>query len=206
MFKKIIYFSFIILFLCQVHLIAKNYTPPSEFNGAIKPINCSPQLQPSLIKMLKVPELRTLIATIQKEGPINVMVNNHELSNQFGAFWDLDQRNICVSLSHQTSEGEIIGSILFELHNAAASARLNYLDQLASSGSIDRESYVEAVEYIEYENSHKAAKIAKKGIALGIFNSEACLPTYENFEEHYRYQKIGGHSAWIAKNFDQLIR
>lgn len=165
---------------------------------------CDPQLQPMLNKIMQIDEAKNLIAEIQKEGPIYVRVIHHQLSDQFGAFWDISNRAICVSLNANISEGDVIGSILFELHNAAADAKLERLDYLATTGGIDRESYVQAVEYIEYENSKKAAAIANKGISLGIFPRDAALPTYRDFEEHYRYQKIGGHSAVIAKNFDQL--
>lgn len=167
-------------------------------------IRCAEQLKPALIKILKIEEARTLVAKIQEEGVITIELLNNQLSEQFGAFWDEDGRRICLNLNSHRSEGDIIGSIIFELHNAAVNSKLDYFDHLAESGKIDRESYVEAIERLEFENSKMAAAIAEKGIEKGIFPRGARLPTYRNFEEHYHYQKIGGHSAWIGKNFDQL--
>lgn len=193
---KIIIACFCVLSLCQ---ISAAYA--ANNNGSI---DCAPQLHHSLMSIQKVPEARKLIEDIQREGPIRIAASNEHLSEQFGAFWDVDRRIICVNLSANRTEGDLIGSILFELHNASVNSKLNHLDDLAASGNIDRESYVQAVERLEYHNSVKASAIAEKGIQMGVFPSDARLPTYSNFEEHYRFQKIGGHSAWIAKNFDQL--
>jgi hypothetical protein len=172
----------------------------------VQQIPCSPALQPYLAKLLQVEEVRTLIGEIQKEGPIQLIANNQRLSQQFGAYWDLDKRAICVNLSSHYSEGQVIGSILFELHNAIANSKLEYYDAQVVAGKLDRAKYVEAIEYLEYENSLKAAALAKRGIALGLFPADSALPTYRNFEEHFKYQKIGGHSAFIAQNYDRLSR
>lgn len=167
-------------------------------------INCAPQLQKSLHTIHKIPEARKLIAQVYREAPFSIDVRNTTLSNQFGAFWDQMDRVICVGISPKTNEGEIIGSILFELHNAAVSSEFDRLDALAASRQISKERYVEAVEYLEYLNSLKASAIAKKGIEQGIFPPTAHLHTYRNFDEHFYYQKMGGHSAWIGQTYDQL--
>lgn len=172
----------------------------------LQSIPCSPELKKQLEKILKVPEARTLIASIQQQGSFRIVANHHKLSKQFGAYWDLDRRQVCINCASHVSEGRVIGSILFELHNALITAKYDHLDHLAATGQIDKESYVRSSEYLEYQNSLMAAQIAKKGIEMGIFPKDACLPTYSDFEEHYHFQKVGGHSAWIAKNFDNLIR
>lgn len=170
----------------------------------VKSIACPPQLTKIVSKIQMIPEARKLINDAQKEGSISITFNSHHLSQQFGAFWDVDNRTICVSPSSQVSEGEMIGSILFELHNALVNSKIMHLDRLATLGQISKEKYVESIEFLEYENSIKAAKIADKGISMGIFPRSARLFTYASFEEHYRMQKIGGHSAWIARTYDQL--
>lgn len=169
-------------------------------------IDCAPQLRNCFNQIVKLPEARTLISNIQKEGPIRIIVNNHRLSEQFGAFWDVENRVISVSNSNGTTDGEIIASIIFELHNAQVNSKINHYDHLASVGRIDRESYVEAIERLEYENSKKASALAEKGIRLGLFPRDARLNTYDNFEEHFHYQKVGGHSAWIGRTYDQIAR
>ena len=167
-------------------------------------INCSPQLKDILETIQQLPEAKKLIDAVQKEGPISIMVNTTQTLRQFGAFWDPDRRVISVNFSTSDSKGAVIGSILFELHNALVNSKINYFDELASKGQIEKEDYVQAIEHLEYQNSLNASKIAEKGIRLGILPASARLPTYRNFEEHYLYQKIGGHTAWIASNYNRL--
>lgn len=170
----------------------------------IKPINCSPELQKHLLNVLKVPEARDLIYDIQQEGAIQILQNNDPIWSQFGAYFDLDRRIIFINSSAYRTEGEMIGSLLFELHNAATNSQLNALDHLALQGRIDKERYIRSVEYIEYKNSLKTAHIAKCGIDAGFFPPDAIMHTYKDFDEHYRWQIAGGHSALIGKTFDQL--
>jgi hypothetical protein len=172
----------------------------------MRPVECAPQLRKYLTTIQKLSEARQLIADIQREGPIRIKLNDHHLSEKFGAFWDMYNRNICISDSSKNSEGDVISSIIFELHNAQANSKIEYYDNLAIKRKISRENYVQAIERIEFENSKKASAIVEKGIKLGIFPVTARLNTYRNFEEHYHYQKIGGHSAWIGKSYDEYIR
>jgi hypothetical protein len=195
MMKKLI-ISVILLF--QLHQI---YAQNDQLNSGV---SCSPQLMPCLQRIRQLPEARQLIHTIQAEGPIYIMTNDESLSEQFGAYWDPDQRAICVNLNKRKSEGEVIGSILFELHNALSSSKVEKLHDLARAGRIDKNSYVEAMERQEYHNSLSAAKLADLGIERGLFPSRARMRTYRNFEEHFQMQKIGGHSAWFAKMYDIL--
>jgi hypothetical protein len=167
-------------------------------------IPCSPSLKTYIDKIEQIPEAKKLIASIQKEGAIQIVQSNHSLSNKFGAFWDPDRRVIGVSLSANHTEGQVIGAILFELHNSSVTSQFNRLDHLAETGQIEKDRYVRQMEYIEYLNSHNAAKMAERGIQLGILPRDARLPTYRNFEEHFRAQQIGGHSAWFARNYDLM--
>lgn len=199
MFKILVsFFCFLLIF--QVCTVNAASTQPHSMA-----IQCAPQLKHCLDKIQKLPEARKLIATIQKEGSIRIAVNNdHHLSKEFGAFWDPAHRVITVNYSSHRSEGSLIASIIFEMHNASVNSKINHLDYLASKGQIDRDSYVEGIERLEYKNSINASKLAQQGIKKGIFPKTAHLPTYSNFDEHYRIQKEGGHSAYIAKNYDQI--
>ena len=173
-------------------------------NQKTRTFTCDPQLKSCLTAMQKLPEIRTLIEQVLKEGPLTIAVKNTNISDKFGAFWDVDKRVIFVGISSPRDEGSLIGSILFELHNASVNSEFNRLDHLASRGEINRDSYVEAMEYLEYVNSINASKIAQKGISMGIFPENARLHTYRDFEEHFHYQKISGHSDCIADIFDQV--
>lgn len=166
-------------------------------------IECAPQLQEYIAAIQKFPEGRTLIESIQQEGAFGIAVNTY-LSQDFGAFWDPDQRLIMVSMSSSRSKGSLIASIIFELHNAAINSKLNHLDRLASQGKIDHDSYVEAVERLEYQNSLMASKLAAEGIRLGFFPEGAYLPTHSSFEEYYKIQQMAGHSNWISQTYYKL--
>jgi hypothetical protein len=198
--NKLILNCFLIL-LCQTSFASASV----DYKNRSISINCAPELQPLLMDIQKIPEAKELLLTVYRQGPICIEAKNPPaVSQQFGACWDAELRVIFIDASAHRSKGELIGSIIFELHNAAATSKLEYYDHLAASGKIDKESYVRAIERIEFENSHKASKLAEKGIQMGVFPVEARLHTYQNFEEHYHYQKVGGHSSWIARNYDSI--
>lgn len=167
-------------------------------------VACVPELQQCLKKIQMLPEGRELIMKIQQEGPIRIGLARTQLSSEFGAFWDPDRRMICLNPSWHGSEGEMIASILFEMHNALVSSKMEKLNYLAECGQISRDKYVESFERLEYENSVNASRIAKKGIQMGIFPPSSKMHVYKDFEEHFHYQIISGHSRWIARNFDNL--
>lgn len=192
--------------ICSLAVVLSSFTFLHSANEDLKSVSvtCSKQLQQILNKILSVTEARKLITEIQSEGNIRILVSNHPLAKQFGAFWDVDERTICVNMRSIKSEGEMIGSILFELHNAAANSKIEHIYDLATKGKITRENYVKEMEYLEYVNSIKCAALAKKGISQGIFPKNACLHTYKSFEEHFYFQKKEGHSAFVAKTYDML--
>lgn len=179
-------------------LISFSILSAAETNHAVA---ASLELHPMVKKIQKHEKGRELIAKVQAEGPISIIVESP--SEQFDAYWNRDDRQISVNISGRT-EGEIIGSIIFELHNALVSDEMERLDNLAARGAIDRSSYVRSIEYLEYENSHKASSLVKEGIEQGIYPKSAHLFTYRDFDEHFHYQKVGGHTDWIAKNYDSL--
>lgn len=165
---------------------------------------CDPQLKSHYNKIKQIPEARELIETVLKEGPLKILVDKTTRSQQFGALWNPIDRIILIDHTSLNSEGRVISSILFELHNASVTSHYDQLDALVSEGKIEKENYVQSVEYTEYLNSKNAAKIANKGIQLKIFPKTAFMPTYKDFDEHYHYQKVGGHAAWIARNYEYL--
>jgi hypothetical protein len=198
MFKKLNFVFFVVISLFSQMIFAEAGSRSAPSSSVV----CSPILKRYVNTILKVPEARALIERVQREGAISIAVHNDSLSRKFGAFWDGEDRVIAINMDAHDTEGEIIGSIIFELHNAAAEVQLNHIDELASQGRIDRNRYTESVERIEYENSWKAARVAERGIAMGVFPQSARLRTFNSFEEYYRLQKIGGHSACISRNYD----
>jgi len=166
---------------------------------------CAEPLQKHLQAIIKIPEAKTLIEEIQKEGPIEIIAKRSNQLSKFGAFWDPDRRRIIIELSPNLSDGPIIGSLVFELHNASINAKFKELNLLAEKGWINKEDYIRSMEYLEYINSLNASKIADKGIKLGIFPPGAYLHTYSSFNEHFMVQKRSGHSNFFADNFDRCI-
>jgi hypothetical protein len=197
MIKKLIVFAVLILQIQCIYAVNANTH-----------IQCSPQLQGYLHQIQQLPEARRLIDNILAEGPLSILINHENLSHQFGAFWDPDDRQICVNLNscNHDQEGQVLGSIIFELHNALRSKEALRLHELASMRRIDKRTYIEEMERHEYQNSLAAARLAQEGINRGLFPREARLPTFRSFEEHFRVQQIGGHSAWYAQLYDQLTR
>lgn len=167
-------------------------------------VACDAPLQRYVNLILKLPNARSVIDQIQKEGPLRIAVAHNALSNKFGAYWDREMRVIGVNMSPHASEGDIIGSIIFELHNALGNSKVDQLDRLAQTRQISREKYVEKMEYLEYQNSIMAAELAEAGIKMGLFPRNARLPTYSCFDEHFYYQKMSGHSNWFAQAFDEI--
>lgn len=196
MLKKVIYV--LIIFLTLISIVVHAAEP--------NPVPCSPELQPALNKIWQLPEARNLIAEIQKEGNFRIVANSHQLSQQFGAYWDYDHRAICINVPHHMDQGDIIGSMIFEMQNALTTKNYDRLDNMAEKRQIDKETYIQSVEHQEFINSHNAASLARKGIERGIFPTNAELPTFPTFEEHYRMQQYGGHSEWIGRAYEELIR
>lgn len=173
-------------------------------NGGV--LRVSPELKQCVNAIQELQEGKQLIAQILTEGSLNIQVDNNGVARQFSACWEQDSRTILICLSSHPSKGEVIGSLIFELHNALVSSKMDNLDLMASRGKITKENYVRSFEYLEYLNSINASTLAKKGIDKGIFPQNAQLPTYKNFEEHFYYQKISGHSAVIARNYEIIMQ
>ena len=169
-------------------------------------IKCVPQLQKSLNAILKIPEARTLIHSIQKEGPIQIVADSTSLSKQFGAYWDPDNRIICIDLSANRTEGAKIGSLLFELHNASVNSKIFHLNMLAYRRKINKQNYIQSMEHLEYINSINTAKIADKGIKMGVIPKDSRLSIYSSFEEHFRVQRMSGHSDSMGRMYDLCLQ
>jgi hypothetical protein len=168
-------------------------------------IRCAPQLQKCLNAILKIPEARTLIDSISKDGAIQIIAKNSKLSKQFGAYWDPDQRVICINLSTSHDEGMVIKSLLFELHNASVNSKIIHLNNLAHNKKINKNNYIESMEYLEYINSLNASKISEIGIKMGVLPPGSKLSTYSSFKEHFEAQKMSGHSSYFAENYDNCL-
>lgn len=169
-------------------------------------VKCSPELSDSLNAVLALEEGKALVSRITAEGPLKIAVVENSVTESFSACWDQDRRTILIGISSLPTQGEMIGSLVFELHNALVTSQYDYLDKLAKEHKIGKQEYVKGFERLEYLNSINASRLIDSGIQQGVFPKDAKLFTYKDFEEHFYYQKISGHSAIIAKNYDILMR
>lgn len=162
-----------------------------------------PQIKHVIAMIHQSTEARLLIGQVQKKGSIKIKLNT-TYSQQFEALWEGTSRTILINPSQHHSEGSLIRSILFEMHNASTDETLSRLIALASAGKIDKESYVEQMERMEYTNALHMAELIDKGIRRGVFPKDAQGDLYNNFDDHYRVQQICGHSTWIADYYDSI--
>ena len=173
-------------------------------NSSFHRLECDSQLQCYISKIEKIPEAKILIENTLKEGPLRIEVRGTDISRQFGAFWDRDARAICIAEPTSVPESAVIGSLLFELHNASIDSKFDALEQQAISGRMSKSIFIEKMEHLEYVNSLNTAKVAEKGIAMGIIPAGSRLPTYSSFKEHFAAQQASGHSACFAQYYDSL--
>lgn len=163
----------------------------------------APSLAPIAQKLFTLPEARQLLAEIQGEGPVYLEYLPLGANNS-NAHWEFKRRCIAINSSKQRTEGRILCSILFEMHNAKSTRDFSYYDALAKARRISKYDYVEAVEYIEHQNALKTCALVEKGIRQGLFPMDARWPITPDFAEHFRIQQSAGHSSYIASVYEAL--
>ncbi len=162
-----------------------------------------PHFNAPLRKIYQLEEGKELMRRVEAQGPLTVTTAQHRPYIPSAA-WCPDDRSICINVNKSRSPGDVITSIVFEMHNALSQADFDYYDQLAMQGGISKAKYVETIEYIEYLNVLKTKEVLKKGVSLGIFPEDAHFPVAPNFEEHFRFQQQVGHSDFIADLWESL--
>ncbi len=161
-----------------------------------------PSAKPALNALHQLPEFNDLLMKVQQEGPVHLKLESSPYGEDFEGFWDSSTRTISVNTRTTRSFGQVICTILFELHNASTTNYFNQLIDQARSGRIDKDAYVEKVEYTEYSNARNTANLIEKGIKMDIFPLESRWPVPTSFSEHYQVQQIAGHSTYIAQTYD----
>lgn len=194
MLKNIIY-CLTLVFIFQSSVFANQTSYPR--------LTCTSQLVSIVNQIRQLPEAQSLIEAILREGNLHISDLQPHQTHEFRAMWNSDARTIYVNINQERPH--IFGSILFEMHNALSTTKFCQLENLAYDGKLNKSAYVEAMEYVEYENSLNTASLAEKGIQVGLYPANARLPTYDSFQEHFYYQRIGGHSAWFAASYDEIV-
>lgn len=192
----------LILFLNITILIS----PLSAEKTPIKPgkfSSCPQSAKKAVEAIEKLPEASAMIDEAQKEGAIRIEYLYQD-SLDFEAYWDSGKRTIFINGNRNKDLGEIICSILFELHNATTNKTIYTLLKKAQIGEITKDQYVENIERMEHQNAVNTVRLIEKGIASGLFPPTSRWNIYENFDDHYMIQQLYGHSQFIAANFDKV--
>lgn len=194
MLEKLMRLTSFLMFMYYIQIDAAPSNASSLFIDA--------PLKQIVANICQIPEAQSLITKVQKEGPLHIKIHSDPLLKKFGAYWNPSIRTICID--DKCTEGEKIRGIIFELHNAEATTKLQHLEHLVAKRILNKETFVKAVELVEYENSIKASKISYKGIERNLFPQDAFLYVYKNFNSYYSAQKMAGHSSIIERNFYQI--
>jgi hypothetical protein len=166
-------------------------------------ISHSPELGAPLKLLNRLEEGKQLIQLSEKEGSIHIKTA-YLGTHASNAAWLPEERTIYINISTKRSEGSLLRSIVFELHNAISNKQFIEVDQLAYIHHISKEGYIEAIERIEYQNAVQTSHLLEKGIRLRLFPQDAFYPVAPTFAEHFYIQKSGGHSAFIGNQYDAL--
>lgn len=164
---------------------------------------CDLNMRPAFEKTLELQEVKQLWEQINREGTVRIkgMQNGQD---RFKAFWEGEQRIICVNLSLRPTIGEQISSLLFEMHNALRDQKALVLYNRAAKGEISKETFATEMERVEYHNSLDACNLLDKGVRCGLFPKECYLKRYPNFEEFLLAQKAHGHYQHYLRTWHEI--
>ncbi|MEC7840434.1 MAG: hypothetical protein VX777_10385 [Chlamydiota bacterium] len=199
--------SFLVIFPFKGY--SENKTAQTENpTPSLRKFNSYPKsLAKAVAAIEKMPEIMDLLEKVQRDGPITIKYENMGSFN-FEALWSTSTRTIIVNASPglDRSLGNIITSIVFELHNANTNHLLVKYFEQAQKGVINKDNYVRSIEKMEHENALNTSLLMDLGIERGVFPKEAEWNMYEDFEDHFKLQQIYQHSQWLADKYDELNR
>lgn len=160
-----------------------------------------PSLVQSVNAILRFPKSHKLIHEVTRQGKITLLTTS--MPGEPEAIWNSNNRSIIINTYTTKNPGRALSSIIFEFHNAKSTDTLYQVHHKASTGQLTKEQYVETIERIEHANALSASELLNKGIQEGFFPKTAKWTVLKNFEAHYRFQQLAGHSQWIARKYDR---
>lgn len=166
--------------------------------------SCPSNLEPLVEKLEQTPEAKKLMDLATSEGPIRLIEKPMGASGM-NAMWNINERTVILNSSKYRAPGEKMRSILFELQNARTTRHFIELDMLVRKRQLSKNEYIKRVEKLEHNNALLIMDLIDRAITAGYFPPSAKWNIVRNFEEHLSWQKIQGHSALIARNYD-IIR
>lgn len=162
------------------------------------------QLAAPIRQLYQFDQTQQLLKRVEAQGAVSIKTTTFG-ANASNAAWFPEERTIYLNVSKSRTQGSMICSIVFELHNALSDNQFTKCDQLARTGKINKAQYIEAIERIEYNNALQASRMLENGVRKGVFPSDSLWPIASTFEEHFRIQKMAGHSSVIGQLYDDLI-
>lgn len=183
------------------HVDAQPYAQSKHQQTEVKFASYPSELKPMVQMAMRIPQVRQLLAKVQQEGPVRVEIckNRHD---GFQGYWDGATRSIVLDGNMGSSPGEMISTLIFELHNAESNHRFEQLNEQAAHGQIDKETFVKETERIEHNNVLRCSILVNRGIKQGVLPQSARMPAIRNFEAHYKVQQLTGHSQFLARCYD----
>ena len=160
------------------------------------------EVAPLLERIEKLPEVRSLLSRIAKEGPIAVRWTEPHAG--FSACWNSSDRIIFLNAAKRNTLGSLITSLVFELHNAEADRKFNALYDAALYGRMDEKSFVREMEYVEWLNCNKSDRILFKGIEEGYFPRDTRTYGWPHFDSYFAAQQRSGHSASYVRAYRNM--
>lgn len=160
------------------------------------------ELESAVQKIYKLPEAKKLLIQINKKGPITLSIDKNP-AGKYNGMWVANTRTIYINAGPSRSQGAIIRTILFELHNALGNGFFADLWDNARKGTIDKEKFIEKAEKHEYDNLKKTNILIEEGVALNIFPKDTKMKIIPDFKTHYNYQQLAGHSQWFSIQYDR---
>jgi hypothetical protein len=150
--------------------------------------------------VLENPSTRALVDEMEKEGPIDIKLD----SLKFSGHWNRRERTIYVNKKNLDIVKQVT-TIVFELHNMKVSKEFADLNRNARDGKIGKEDYVRSWEQLEHRNVLKGNKCIRRMIDEGCFQKKCEMTLFiPDFQLHFLYQQLIGHSARIVKRYDKF--
>ncbi len=164
---------------------------------------CDPKLKRAFDTAVSLDETKVLWERINREGEVRIFAK-HGNQNNFKAYWEGEERIICVNLGLKPTVGEQVSSLLFEMHNALRDKKTVSLYNQAAQRRISKETFAREMERVEYENSLDACTLLEKGVKAGIYPQECYLQRYANFESFLNAQKMHGHFHHYLRTYNEI--
>jgi hypothetical protein len=159
----------------------------------------------ALTTLATYPPTRELLEQVNKNcGPIKIGLRKQSSSG----CWDRKERIIYLD-QERINAGKLDASnqvavLICELLNAKATKFFEQLDYRAIRSEIQKEEYVASMERIEHDNGLKTHEYVKQAIKDKVLSGVFVSLYFQDFETHYKYQQIAGHSSDISDKFDRI--